>query len=172
MTKTPVTTVEYTTHDHSSCIHSALEQASALCQERGQRLTSLRKQVLELVWQSHKPVGAYDVLAMLSKGQDRPAAPPTVYRALDFLQEQGLVHRIASLNAFIGCSCPDMPHAGIFLICEKCRTTREMAQELDCQDSLQNLQDLADSTGFKTSGALIEMTGLCPACQNEVEQNV
>ncbi|WP_281645323.1 Fur family transcriptional regulator [Parendozoicomonas sp. Alg238-R29] len=153
----------YTAHDHTTCINSALERATVICQEKGQRLTALRKQVLELVWQSHKPVGAYDVLAMLSKGQERPAAPPTVYRALDFLLEQGLIHRIASLNAFIGCSCPDTPHAGVFLICEKCRTTRE----LDSHDNIQNLKNAADSTGFKTSKTLIEISGLCPCCQEE-----
>ncbi|MTI14943.1 Fur family transcriptional regulator [Sansalvadorimonas verongulae] len=161
------TRIEYTNHDHDTCIHAALERAAEICYARGQRLTALRKQVLELVWHSHKPVGAYDVLAMLSKGQDRPAAPPTVYRALDFLQEQGLVHRIASLNAFIGCSCPDTPHVGIFLICEKCRTTRELAHEVGGEASLLPIQDLADSTGFQTRGALVELTGLCPACQLE-----
>ena len=62
-----------------------------------------------------------------------------------------------------------LPTQAYFLICEKCRTTREMAQELDCQGSLQHLQNLADSTGFKSNGALIEMTGLCPACQGEAD---
>ncbi len=155
----------YTSHDHSTCVHSALEQAFDICQRNGQRLTPLRKQVLELVWDSHKPVGAYDVLAMMSKGQERPSAPPTVYRALEFLLEQGLIHRIASLNAYIGCSCPDSPHEGIFLICEKCRTT----QELDNPDNVSRVKQQADNTGFRTRHALIELTGLCPACQKAGE---
>ena len=153
----------YISHDHSNCIHSALEAAVEICQKKGQRLTALRKQVLELVWDSHKPVGAYDLLAMMSKGQERPAAPPTVYRALDFLLEQGLIHRIASLNAYIGCSCPDNPHEGVFLICENCRTT----QELNSPREISSLKNLADSTGFQTRQSLVELTGLCPACQQE-----
>ena len=105
----------YKEHDHEHCIDHALEQAAAICQKNGQRLTTLRQTVLKLVWSSHRPVGAYDILAMLSKGQERPVAPPTVYRALDFLLEQELIHRIASLNAYIGCNSPDSPHDGTFL---------------------------------------------------------
>lgn len=153
----------YQPHDHSRCIEEAMKQAESVCENRGQRLTDLRKKVLKLVWSSHKPVGAYDVLAMLSKGQDRPAAPPTVYRALDFLIDQGLIHRIASLNAYIGCNTPGAPHDGTFLICEKCRTTRELGN----QEHSQHLRTLVGATGFKTHHTLIEVSGLCPACQQE-----
>ncbi len=153
----------YQAHDHGNCIDQALRQAEAVCERNGQRLTDLRRKVLCLVWDSHKPVGAYDVLAMLSKGQDRPAAPPTVYRALDFLLEQGLIHRIASLNAYIGCNSPEHPHDGTFLICEKCRTTRELGN----QEHSQKLRSLANATGFKARTTLIEISGLCPACQQE-----
>ena len=92
-------------HDHSRCVSHALAEAEAICARQGLRLTALRKRVLELVWASHKPLGAYDILGVLSDEDGRRAAPPTVYRALDFLLENGLVHRIASLNAFVGCSC-------------------------------------------------------------------
>ena len=102
-------------HDHSHCVHSALSEADVLCAQKGLRLTALRRRVLELVWQSHKPLGAYDILAVLSEQDGRRAAPPTVYRALDFLLDNGLVHRIASLNAFIGCSHPEHAHQGQFL---------------------------------------------------------
>ncbi|NAT18288.1 Fur family transcriptional regulator, partial [Pseudomonas syringae pv. actinidifoliorum] len=94
-------------HDHSHCVHSALAEAETLCTQQGLRLTTLRRRVLELVWQSHKPLGAYDILAVLSEEDGRRAAPPTVYRALDFSSwKNGLVHRIASLNAFTGCNHP------------------------------------------------------------------
>ena len=89
-------------HDHAHCVAGALAEADALCARLGVRLTELRRRVLELVWQSHKPLGAYDILAVLSEQDGRRAAPPTVYRALDFLLENSLVHRIASLNAFTG----------------------------------------------------------------------
>ncbi|MCK5914330.1 MAG: transcriptional repressor, partial [Desulfuromusa sp.] len=87
-------------HDHLSCIAAAMANAEQLCQHRGKRFTAIRRRVFELVWQQHKPIGAYEVLEKLQ--QDGRAAPPTVYRALDFLLELGLVHRIASLNAFVG----------------------------------------------------------------------
>jgi len=83
---------------HLSADLSAAEQ---LCAERGVRLTTLRRRVLELVWSSEKPLGAYDILAVLSEADRRRAAPPTVYRALGFLLNNGLVHRIASLGSNI-----------------------------------------------------------------------
>src|SRR5579871_562039 len=82
-----------TTHDHAACVGDALDRAGALCEQRGARLTELRRQVLELVWGSHSPIGAYDILGAMQQSH-RGAAPPTVYRALEFLMEQGLVHRI------------------------------------------------------------------------------
>lgn len=92
MPKTPLASRP---HDHSHCVHTALSEADTLCTQKGLRLTALRRRVLELVWQSHKPLGAYDILGVLSEQDGRRAAPPTVYRALDFLLENGLVHRIA-----------------------------------------------------------------------------
>ncbi len=148
-------------HNHEHCITSALDQAEKLCQKQGARLTPLRRQVLELVWQSHKPVGAYDILAMLSQTQERSAAPPTVYRALDFLQSQGLVHRIASLNAYIGCPHPEQPHESSFLICEQCRTT----VELDNAVINTAIAQAADTSGFLVNHSNIELTGLCPNCR-------
>jgi len=124
----PKTPLAYTPHDHDHCVSSALAEADSLCLRQGVRLTALRRRVLELVWQSHRPLGAYDILATLSEQDGRRAAPPTVYRALDFLLENGLVHRIASLNAFIGCSHPEHPHQGQFLICRNCHTAIELEQ--------------------------------------------
>jgi Fur family zinc uptake transcriptional regulator len=109
-------------HGHGHCIASALAEARGLCQEKGVRLTPLRDKVLELVWQSHQPVGAYEVLAELGRQEDCPAQPPTVYRFLDFLLEQGLIHRLSSMNAYIGYPHPGEHHHSCFLICEGCRT--------------------------------------------------
>jgi Fur family zinc uptake transcriptional regulator len=108
----PITPIASRPHDHSHCVHSALSEADTLCAQKGLRLTALRRRVLELVWQSHKPLGAYDILAVLSEQDGRRAAPPTVYRALDFLLENGLVHRISSLNAFVGCVHPGARASG------------------------------------------------------------
>lgn len=137
-----------------------MHDARALCQAAGVRLTPIREQVLRLIWQSHRPLGAYDLLAEL--GHDgRPAAPPTVYRALDFLQAQGLVHRIASLNAFIGCPHPGESHAGVFLICTGCRNVLE----LPLSQIGTAIETASQSEGFRVDQLTIEVSGLCPACQ-------
>src|SRR5690606_20887685 len=114
-------------HDHSRCVDNALADADALCAKQGVRLTALRRRVLELVWQSHRPLGAYDILGTLSEEDGRRAAPPTVYRALDFLLENGLFLRIASLNAFIGCIRPEPHRPGQFSMCRPCRTAIELS---------------------------------------------
>src|SRR5690606_34443655 len=112
-------------HDHRHCVDDALREAERLCAERGERFTPLRRTVLELLWSSHKPIKAYDLLAMLAQTHERPA-PPTVYRALDFLQAAGLVHKIQSLNAYMGCGEPGRPHQGQFLICATCGIVAEL----------------------------------------------
>jgi Fur family zinc uptake transcriptional regulator len=142
-------------------VHSALSEADALCASQGLRLTALRRRVLELVWQSHKPLGAYDILAVLSEEDGRRAAPPTVYRALDFLLENGLVHRIASLNAFTGCNHPTHAHQGQFLICRECRA----AIELQHPAISQAIIDAAAEVGFTVEGQTVEIVGLCSGCK-------
>ncbi|MCY1407625.1 Zinc uptake regulation protein [compost metagenome] len=148
-------------HDHANCVASALAEADAVCARQGVRLTELRRRVLELVWQSHKPLGAYDILGVLSETDGRRAAPPTVYRALDFLLENGLVHRIASLNAFVGCNHPGIAHQGQFLICRNCQT----AIELEQPSISQAIVESAQSVGFAVEGQTVEIVGLCASCQ-------
>lgn len=155
------TTDPHSPHDHDHCVSSALDTAEQVCARGGARLTPLRKRVLELVWQSHKPLGAYDVLETLSREDGRRAAPPTVYRALDFLLDQGLVHRIASLNAFIGCAHPERAHEGQFLICRNCR----IAVELDQPLIHQAISDCAAGMGFAVEAETVEVTGLCARCK-------
>ena len=147
-------------HDHASCIEDALVEAETICGERGARLTELRRRVLELVWTSHEPVGAYDILSRLG-GDGRKAAPPTVYRALDFLLEQGLVHRIESLNAFVGCPSPKAPHSGQFLLCTACGTATEIADS-GIQAAL---AEAAGRAGFRAGHVTLEFKGLCRHCQ-------
>ena len=147
-------------HDHSHCVADALTQAETICTQRGARLTKLRRRVLELIWASHVPVGAYEVLRRLSLEHER-AAPPTVYRAIDFLLDQGLIHRIESLNAFVGCDQPADRHAGQFLICDDCGSAAEL------QDSKINkaISAGADKAGFAVARSTVEVRGLCPDCQ-------
>lgn len=148
-------------HDHQQCVSDALAIAEQVCERNGARLTTLRKRVLELVWQSHRPMGAYDLLETLAREDDRRPAPPTVYRALDFLQEHGLVHRIASLNAFIGCDSPEHTHQGHFLICRQCRVAFELDQSL-IQPTIRRV---AEQQGFTVEAETVEISGLCAHCQ-------
>ena len=157
----PITPLASRPHDHSHCVHSALTEADVLCAQKGLRLTALRRRVLELVWQSHKPLGAYDILAVLSELDGRRAAPPTVYRALDFLLENGLVHRIASLNAFISCSHPEHAHQGQFLICRNCHAAIELEQK-SISDAIVSS---ALGVGFTVEGQTVEVVGLCSGCR-------
>ena len=146
-------------HEHQSCIADALDRAEAVCRERGARLTPLRRRVLELVWQSHRAVKAYDLLAALGDAGGS-AKPPTVYRTLEFLMELGLVHRIDSLNAFVGCPQPDHRHSAQFLICGGCGEVSEMnAASID-----RAVTDEAAETGFALSRAIIEVHGKCQRC--------
>lgn len=153
-------------HDHSACIADALQRAQALCAAHGTRLTDLRAQVLSLIWESHKPLGAYTLMEMLAKASTRRVAPPTVYRALDFLLDEGLIHRINSLNAFIGCPSADKKHANHFLICENC----QVALELDNEKLNYLLAESASAAGFTLRTNSVELLGLCPQCQTAQDQ--
>lgn len=147
-------------HDHENCVEQATATADRLCREKGLRFTRLRRRVLELVWTSHKPVGAYDILQQLNS-EGRKAAPPTVYRALEFLIEAGLVHRLDSLNAFVGCADPSNSHTGQFLICRACRSVAE----LDDHDISDTVQRTAANLGFTAVHQMLEIQGLCKVCQ-------
>src|SRR5580658_1298 len=147
-------------HDHGSCVDAALDRAAQLCAARGARLTPLRRQVLKLVWRGHEAAGAYAVLEGLRRSHPG-AAPPTVYRALDFLIEHGLIHRIESLNAYVGCPQPERPHASQFLICGRCSATAELDDPAIAGAVLRR----AGALGFAVAQQTVEVRGFCPRCR-------
>ena len=154
-------------HDHRSCVTQAMATAARLCTERGARLTPLRRRVLELIWRGHAPakhapVRAYDLLARLSDKGAR-AAPPTVYRALEFLSSASLVHRLDSLNAYIGCGDPGEAHSGQFFICHKC----ESVAEIHDTATTGLFAGQAETLGFHIEGSHIEISGLCNRCEKK-----
>lgn len=151
---------------HSSSTN-ALAQAEVLCQQRGVRLTDLRRRVLEIIWSHPKPMGAYAILDVL-RDDGRQGAPPTVYRALDFLLEQGLIHRLASLNVFTGCCQPDSRHGGQFLICQDCGQVNEI-NSLAVEDLL---RAEAAAHQFTVLKQMVEVLGRCPDCQRGSQINV
>jgi Fur family zinc uptake transcriptional regulator len=146
-------------------LEAALDRAAAACLVRGGQLTALRRQVLRLVLEAEQPIGAYALLDRLRAA--RPgAAPPTVYRALDFLRDHGLIHRLERLNAFIGCEHShhgeahghDHPHQ--FLICGNCGSTAEI-----CDDAVAAAVAAAASRiGFAPQRTTVEVEGLCARC--------
>ena len=101
-------------HDHDRCINAALTRAKGLCHEKNVKLTVTREAVLTLLWQSHRPLGAYQIQDQLSKLMAKPIAPPTVYRAIEFLLDLSLIHRLPSLNAYIGCPFPSSHHSNLY----------------------------------------------------------
>jgi len=149
-------------HDHAHCVAAAMQTASRICRHRGLRFTEQRRRVLELVWNSHQPVGAYEILDCL-KRDGKPVAPPTVYRALDFLIEADLVHRLDSLNAFIGCPDPSRPHTGQFLICRECRAVAELGDS----DIETIVRRRAARLGFEAIHQVLEIEGICRNCADQ-----
>ncbi|WP_251978106.1 transcriptional repressor [Salinicola avicenniae] len=137
-----------------------LKQADQQCQERGVRFTPIRRRVLEMISSTPGGLKAYDLLDRLSD-EHAAARPPTVYRALDFLIEQGLVHRIESLNAYIACPCPDHVHRFQLLICRHCGRVEELHQ--DAVGEL--LSSTARERGFTIQRQTIELLGICDDCR-------
>jgi Fur family transcriptional regulator, zinc uptake regulator len=148
-------------HDHARCSADALAHAEALCAARGERLTPMRRQVLKILAASHKPLGAYEIMDEVARTAARPA-PITVYRALDFLRENGLVHRIESRNAFVACVRNHRSDAPVaFLICERCGSVGEAAAGAVGQ----SLAAAARSVGFTPNLSVVEITGTCAHCR-------
>lgn len=146
-------------HDHGACIDRAVAKAIEVCTARGLNLTPVRRRVLEIVWRAHDPIGAYEILAELAKERDK-AAPPTVYRALEFLIEAGLVHRIDTLNAFLGCDAPGHAHVAQFLVCRNCHRVAE----IDDPALNRALAEKSRSMGFRIEPTALEIKGLCSEC--------
>ncbi len=145
-------------HDHNSCVSAALAAADAACAARGLQFTPVRRRTLEILLESHEALGAYDVLARLNT-EGLGSKPPVAYRALAFLVEQGFVHRIERLNAFVACAHPDQEHDPAFMICRGCGTVAE------AQAVQGGLAVSAQTTGFQIEQTVIEAEGLCPTCQ-------
>jgi Fur family transcriptional regulator, zinc uptake regulator len=149
-------------HDHARCSADAMTYAEALCAERGERLTGMRRHVLQALASSHKPIGAYEIMDMLAGDKGRPA-PVTVYRALEFLMKHGLVHRIESRNAYLACAHNHDSGAIVaFLMCDACgavgeATTAAMGEFL---------AGIAKRAGFRHSMSVIEITGTCSHCRS------
>ena len=149
-------------HDHDRCAADGLSHAERICGERAQKLTPIRRHVLQALLKSHKPLGAYEIMDRAVVRGGRPA-PITIYRALDFLRDNGLVHRIESRNAFVACVGD---HAGgelvVFLICEHCGAVGEASSTAVTDE----LKAAARAAGFTPKAPVIEVSGVCAHCRD------
>lgn len=162
--KTNASHIAFSKHDHRRCRRQLLSAARLVCEQRKLRLTTRRRQVLEILLASHQPLGAYDILALLNSATSAERiAPPIVYRALEFLLAQGLIHRIESRNAFISCAQPGHQCAAQFLICRDC----EQVAEIEHSDP--GLLAQADNLGFAVDHSVVEITGVCAECRKHAE---
>ncbi len=147
------------THDHARCVDRALATAERVCAERGRRLTRDRRQVLEILLATHRAIGAYDIAARMDWSGRKPGSY-AVYRALEFLEALGLVHRIKSRNAFVACTDPHAGHGAQFLICTGCDSIAEIAEPAVDRAVIA----AAGRTGFTIARPIVEIEGLCPYC--------
>ena len=145
-------------HDAAGFV-AAVERA---CSERGLRLTEIRARVLGLVADAGKPIKAYDLLDKVREGEGAgAAAPPTVYRALDFLLANGFIHKLESVNAYVACHHPNAAqHSAPFLICDGCHK----AVELEDEHVVATLDAQARALGFSPQTQTLEVHGLCAEC--------
>ena len=147
-------------HDHHHDASAFVGAVASACELRGLRLTPLRLRVLELIAAETKPVKAYDLLDRL-KDEHGSAAPPTVYRALDFLLEHRFIHKLESINAFVGCHHPNEAHQVPFLICDVCASAVEV-----CDERVSRLLgDQARERGFRPRAQTLEVHGVCEHCR-------
>ncbi len=153
-------------HDHSACIQQALQAAQAHCAEHKLQFTKIRRRVLEILLAQHHAMGAYDILEQLAaEGQN--AQPPVAYRALDFLVSNGFAHKIQQLNAYIACTHPGAEHTPAFLICRTCKGVAETCLATGNHPPAGMFGGAARDMGFRIETAVIEASGLCPACQQQ-----
>lgn len=149
----------FSKHDHASCVRTALAAAEETCAAEGLRLTPVRRRTLEILLESHEALGAYDVLARLD-ADGFGSKPPVAYRALTFLVDAGLAHRIERLNAFVACSHPGDDHDPAFMICRSCGVVAE-------SEAGGAMQKSAAAAGFQIERTVLEAEGVCPTCQTE-----
>ena len=155
-------TCQHDDHDHpglkGQALRRALGAAERRCSETDERLTAPRRRVLELLLEADAPLKAYDLIASFGEAGE-PAKPPTVYRALEFLERLGFAHRIESLNAYVPCRLEGESHQAAFLICDCCGAAEEFEPDFTAQLAA------AKGAGYAVESITLEARGLCPACR-------
>lgn len=143
---------------HNKCTKKAIKAADQYCNTRGLRFTSIRKKVLEIIWETHNPIKAYDILDKLKGiGAEKP---PTVYRALNFLLDNRLIHKLSSQQSYIGCEHANAHDQCYFLSCTECGDITEC-----CSNELDNaFSKVVTKAKFNQSNVVCEISGICSIC--------
>jgi Fur family zinc uptake transcriptional regulator len=157
--------IGFESHDHSTCISTSIKAVDSFCATKGLQLTPVRRRVMEILLEQHKALGAYEILDILRK-EGLGSQPPVVYRALDFLLNNGFAHKIERTNAFTACMHVGVDHAPAFLICRTCEAVVETESILS-KDLLRNA---AQKMEFQIERVVLEAEGLCPRCQEPEEE--
>ncbi len=152
--------IGFHSHDHKSCIFEAVKAAEEQCCRQGLQLTPVRKRSLEILLEEHRAMRAYDLLDRLAK-DGFGSQPPVAYRALEFLTNNGFVHKIEKLNAFIACTHRESGHMPVFLICSQC----ERVSEIVLPEAEEIWSGVETTSGFSITTALLEIEGVCAACK-------
>jgi len=155
-------TCQHEDHDHPGlrgpALRRALGAAERRCADTHERLTAPRRRVLELLLGANAPLKAYDLIAAFGEAGE-PAKPPTVYRALEFLERLGFAHRIESLNAYVPCRLEGESHRAAFLICDCCGAAEEFEPDFGPQIAA------AQAAGYAVESITLEARGRCAACR-------
>ena len=157
-TSTACTDPQHHVHDGDGFVHE-VERA---CEQRGLRLTPIRAHALRLIADAGKPMKAYDLLDQMKATHDA-AAPPTIYRALDFLLEHGFIHKLESINAYVSCHHPEEAHQVPFLICDTCHCAQEVCDERVAE----LIEAQAKAFGFRPQAQTLEVHGTCKNCRDQ-----
>lgn len=145
----------------------ALEQAAQLCRDRGVRMTPIRHEVLSALYTTHRPLGAYDIAEIMGREVSRRVAPITIYRALEFLLEQGFIHKLETRNAFIACPHEHTPdELVVFLICEACGGVDEASSPTVSSA----MSSILGEAGFIPRAKVVEIVGLCAHCSGAAHE--
>ena len=152
-----------------SKLDSLLRTAEISCAENGARLTQRRRQVLSVLMQSSSPLSAYDVLDLCNRSTTSAMPAMSVYRILDFLEQQLLVHRLSTSNKYVSCAHIACDHKHFqtthFLLCEGCSSVEEVDATEEASEAL---EQMAKTVGFKLTTQQFELSGICTTCQNSV----
>ena len=158
-TRSTGSVLAFTNHDHTRCKREAMDAVVSLCKERGLKLTPVRRRTLEILLESLSALGAYDVLEKLA-ADGFGKKPPLVYRSLGFLMEQGFVHKLEKLNAYVACVEPGSCTHPCLMVCKLCRRVAERSMP----DACEQLTAAANQLGFSTAASVMELSGVCDQC--------